>query len=727
MFLLIPIGHEEDSVRRLPWVTIAVVAACVLVHLWNIGTPASVMVDIQSTQQEILAYWLERPYLDLPPELQRESQRWRFEHEWTTEGGREDEPSREPSSSRKAQEQQELDRLVASWRIAWEQVPHNRYGLVPASFEIGDLFAYMFLHAGWMHLIGNLIFLWLTGPPLEDVWGRPYFAAFYIATGVFGGIAWAAIYPSSATPLIGASGAVAGLMGAFMVRYGKTPVKMFYFLFWFFPFILRTGTFNAPAALMLGLWFGRELFSAIFLGSYSGVAFAVHVAGFAFGAGAALLARRYRFEHKIAPQLDKALGGDNLSNPALEDAHNLRQKGRHERAWEMLITEVQRRPDNYETNLALWDVGMELGRQREAAPYFLRSIRSELRDGELETGVYHWYELVDQVPDLAIDLELRIRLAEAMLSTQHEEAAADLLADADRLLAPSAPLGARVRLARVAAFSRSASAPALCEPLLHHPAVPEKRRQELQKAWSAIEAFGLRPKPEAPTPAVPEPAAHSPAPAAQPTGMLQPPVAPPAPAPQTDAAAQSVAAAQSDATAPSGGMVQPPAAAAPPPPTPPQDDNAPLPLADDSPQNRVLKVMAGVPRRLTGDKLAIDVHGQGARTLPLSRVQAVAVGRIEEGFASNYVLIDLLVDSLWTNRPTVRTVRLQSTDFDPTEVLPALDGGDPLQALISFIDNLIEISGANPMPDPDGARGRPFHNFVSVPDYEANVIGFTSQ
>ncbi len=621
MFILFPIGHEEDSVRRLPWMTITILLACVAIQVFSIFTPVDVVEEIARTGEEVRYYWVERSYLELHPELRPGAQRWALEDAWGPGGPRE---VREPSASRKREQQAQLDRLTDSWLAARDQIPIYRFGLIPVNLEIGDLVAHMFLHAGWMHLIGNMIFLWLTGPALEDVWGRPYFAALYVATGVFGGLVWTALYPSSTVPTIGASGAVAGLMGAFMVRYAKTPVKMFYFIFWFFPFILRTGTFNAPAALMLGLWFTQELLAALFLGGHSGVAFAVHVAGFAFGAGAALLIRHRRIEQKIAPKLDEKLGGDNFSNPAIEDAHELRQKGRHDKAWDILAEEVRRRPGNFEAGMALWDVGMELGRQQEAAPMFLRCIRSELRQGELELGLYHWYELVDQIPAAKIDLELRIRLAEAMLGSQRDEDAADLLADADSMLEASASMGVRIRLARVAARARSASAPALCGPLLNNPAVPDKLRQELAQAYSGIKAFGLRPKPAATTAAAPLPAA--------------PPVPPPVP------------------------------------------DEAPLPLADDSPPDRVLKVMAAVPRRLTGDKLSVDVQGQGARTLPLSRIQGVAVGRIEEGFASNYVVIDLLVDSLWTNRPAVRTVRFQSTDFDPREVLPALDGKDPLQA-----------------------------------------------
>jgi membrane associated rhomboid family serine protease len=700
LFFLFPIGHDEDTVRRLPWATIAVMVVCIAIELFNTFIPQRVMEEVAVTEEAVLSYWIERPYLELHPELRQQAQWFLLESEWGS--GEPFEPvEREvvtPSARLQEREQAQLDRLTERWLAARDQIGIYRFGLVPASFELGDVFAYMFLHSGWGHLLGNLLFLWFTGPPLEDVWGRPYFAAFYLATGVFGGLAWAVAYPSSTVPLVGASGAIAGLMGAFMVRYSKTPIKFFYLILWFFPFILKYGTFAAAAAWVLGFWFARELFSAIVVGGYGGVAFLVHVAGFAFGAGGAWLIRRRRLEQKLAPKLDARMGGDNLSNPAIEEAHELRQRGRHDKAWEILVEELRLRPGSHEAAQALWDVGVELGRPKEAAPPFLRCIRRELRQDELELGLHHWYELVEQIPDTPVDLELRLRLAEAMLGSQRDDDAADLLADADSMVDPSTSLGVLLRFANAAARARSASAPGLCEPLLNDPTVPEKLRDELRVVYGATRVFGLRPKPDA--------QAETP-PSAAPSAV--PPLAP---VPQAG-------------LPPSAAPPPPPPSAAPPP--PPAREAAPLPLAEEAPPDRVLKVMAAVPRRLDGDKLSVDVAGQGARKLPLDRIQAVAVGRIEEGFASNYVVIDLLVDSLWTDRPAVRTVRMQSTDFDPREVLPALDGNDPLQALISFIDNLVEISGATPMPDADAARGRPFCNFVSVPDYESKVLGFTSR
>ena len=146
------------------------------------------------------------------------------------------------------------------------------------------LITYQFLHGGFLHLFGNLFFLFLAGPFIEDVWGRPVFAAFYLTAGALSALMFALRYPELDEPLIGASGAVAGVMGAFLVRYWKTRIR---FLYFFIPF--RPGTFTAPAWLMLPLWFARELVFAQAWDVASpgtgggGVAHWAHVWGFAFG------------------------------------------------------------------------------------------------------------------------------------------------------------------------------------------------------------------------------------------------------------------------------------------------------------------------------------------------------------------------------------------------------------------------------------------------------------
>lgn len=147
-----------------------------------------------------------------------------------------------------------------------------------------SLFTCMFLHGGWMHLIGNMWFLWIFGNNVEDRLGSPLFLLFYLAGGLFAtAVQWWAD-PASTVPVIGASGAVAGVLGAYAITWPWAKVSTFVVLIIFFTVV------DLPALVVLGIWFLLQLLEAgRTLGSMdvayrSGVAFWAHVGGFAFGA-----------------------------------------------------------------------------------------------------------------------------------------------------------------------------------------------------------------------------------------------------------------------------------------------------------------------------------------------------------------------------------------------------------------------------------------------------------
>src|SRR5207247_9669974 len=117
-----------------------------------------------------------------------------------------------------------LERLSAKISDAAVTDPLQRWGLVPARIRPDALITHMFLHAGWLHLLGNLFILYLAGPYIEDVWGRPLFAGFYLVSGLVAALAFVLRYPGLDQPLVGASGAIAGVMGAFLVRYGRPEI-----------------------------------------------------------------------------------------------------------------------------------------------------------------------------------------------------------------------------------------------------------------------------------------------------------------------------------------------------------------------------------------------------------------------------------------------------------------------------------------------------------------------
>jgi tetratricopeptide (TPR) repeat protein len=136
---------------------------------------------------------------------------------------------------------------------------------------------YMFLHGSFMHILGNMIFLWLVGCALELGCGRPFYAALYMVTGVCSAGLFALVYPNSTAPLIGASGAISGLMGAFTVMYGKAKIKIFYSLGFFFNYA------KIAAIVLLPIWIANEIFQ-LFFGAFTHVAYVAHIGGLLSGA-----------------------------------------------------------------------------------------------------------------------------------------------------------------------------------------------------------------------------------------------------------------------------------------------------------------------------------------------------------------------------------------------------------------------------------------------------------
>ena len=143
----------------------------------------------------------------------------------------------------------------------------------------------MFMHASWSHIIGNMIFLWAFAPEIEDAMGPGRYLVFYVVGGLVAMLAQIAADPHSTVPNLGASGAIAAVMGAFLVTYPRDRIKSILFLFVFFRV-----TF-IPAALLIGFWFLTQLFNAgaVAHAQTGGVAYLAHIGGFIFGAVTARL------------------------------------------------------------------------------------------------------------------------------------------------------------------------------------------------------------------------------------------------------------------------------------------------------------------------------------------------------------------------------------------------------------------------------------------------------
>jgi membrane associated rhomboid family serine protease len=165
------------------------------------------------------------------------------------------------------------------------------YGVVPAYFSYPTLITSMFLHGGWMHVIGNMWYLWIFGDNVEDRVGHGRFMVFYLMCGMAAALGQVVADPHSTLPTIGASGAIAGVMGAYFVLYPRSRVLTL------IPLILVMPIVEVPAIVLLGVWFLMQLFNAgtIAMTTTSrggGVAFAAHVIGFVAGAGGVFVFRK---------------------------------------------------------------------------------------------------------------------------------------------------------------------------------------------------------------------------------------------------------------------------------------------------------------------------------------------------------------------------------------------------------------------------------------------------
>ncbi|MBM3761977.1 MAG: rhomboid family intramembrane serine protease [Acidobacteria bacterium] len=179
-----------------------------------------------------------------------------------------------------------INLLVFAYQLSLDGFSLNHFfetwGTVPGRLEPITLLTAMFLHGGWMHLLGNVWFLWVFGDNIEDILGRANFLTFYLLSGLGGGLAHVAFNSGSMIPAIGASGAISGVMGAYLMRFPKSRIQTLLFFFVF------ATTIEVQASLMIGYWFVVQLFSGFGqLASSSatggGTAWFAHIGGFVAG------------------------------------------------------------------------------------------------------------------------------------------------------------------------------------------------------------------------------------------------------------------------------------------------------------------------------------------------------------------------------------------------------------------------------------------------------------
>ena len=193
-----------------------------------------------------------------------------------------------------------VDVLVFLLELAGGDAFINQWSLVPAEVAAGrgwiTILTSMFMHAGWMHIIGNMVFFWAFGPEIEDVMGTVRYLIFYLLGGLAATAAQVLVDPGSTVPNLGASGAIAAVMGVFLITYPRDRIRTILLFGWF-----SRITF-VPAIVLVGIWFLTQVFSevgALAQTQSGGVAYMAHIGGFVYGM---LLGRLFESRRRRAEQ-----------------------------------------------------------------------------------------------------------------------------------------------------------------------------------------------------------------------------------------------------------------------------------------------------------------------------------------------------------------------------------------------------------------------------------------
>ena len=389
--MLIPIKHENMSARRWPVVTFALIAINVLIFLgtyWNLQDEQT---QLSRLKLHVILLAATHPELTVPASSKDviNAVKDHYPKDWAElqnphRHSFDDWDARMLQMQDPVELQTEMDTLGVDLNQARSKSILDNYAFVPAHPTALSYLTANFLHGGWMHLIGNMWFLWLAGFVLEDLWGRPLYAAFYIVAGAASMQFDAWLNPGSIVPTLGASGAIAALMGAFLVRFPKMRIEM---LWWFF---LRPRRFKAPAFWLLPAWLIMEVFYGSVFGQSGGVAHWAHVGGFIFGALAALGLRYSGLEHKANKQIEQELTLE--SDPEIQRASDLIDQGQMDAAEILLKEHVAKKPESVDGYNLLLQIYRK--QNQAAAPEILGklcAIHAKAGESELAWKTYEEY------------------------------------------------------------------------------------------------------------------------------------------------------------------------------------------------------------------------------------------------------------------------------------------------------------------------------------------------
>ncbi|PYP89579.1 MAG: hypothetical protein DMF61_02605 [Blastocatellia bacterium AA13] len=427
-FVLIPIGNEYSTVRRVPWITFGIMALNVLVYYVSLPSTAPEDRAVERTAKEVRFLLNNNRPILADDKLRDDLFKSGFipkEEKDDIEGQLErDSTKREYTAwlrtSDAIQIREQFEVRLNEYREAVEANTHFKFGLAPnGNWRLYQVFTYAFLHSSTLHLFGNMVFFFAVAFSLEDLYGRPLFLGFYLLAGAAACLPF--LFSPAAAPLIGASGAIFGTMGAFLVRLYTTKIKLAWvaiglavplMIFGKKPF----GIIKVPAYFCLLYFFTNEILFWWWIqksGQVSGIAHSVHIAGFLFGAGFAFLIKYLKVEERfVNPRIEAKVSF--AAALAVNEALEILDKGDIAVAESKIKIHLAKNQNDANAIMALIQVYQRKLDYEKLNQTYGQLIKLHLANNDTEAALYAYDGLLSSYPD-GEETKVRLPLRDWMI------------------------------------------------------------------------------------------------------------------------------------------------------------------------------------------------------------------------------------------------------------------------------------------------------------------------
>lgn len=504
-------------------------------------------------------------------------------------------------------EQSQMDILSLNAEGSFQRSGVHRMGFRPADPGFFSFFLHMFYHNGLFHLIGALLLFYMTGPYLEDVWGRVFFPVFFVASGLVAALGYMGHYTFSYAPIHGATGAVAAVIGAYLVRFHKTRIRFIYMVQ-----ILKKDTYG-PSLVLIPLWF---LFQLPMLWAwenntmYNFNGWWPQLYGFVFGVTVALVIKFCQLESLLYQSpFEKLPEEEQLAIIATR----LRSEGKTEALLEHLANAWRKYPGNDEFTSLYWNQAVRMDNTAGAMGAAKKMIDTLLLQQAYDRAYFHWRELHDRHPQERLTPNQIETLAHGLLSVGHQVDATYLMQASLKDLPANLSEEALFALLEAGRFADPKLALACIEKILQEGLRPKREVARLKELREEILT-------------------------------LYPQVKEPIPEKKEIEISQLEVNLENDAVD--------------------EDPFAPSHVA-------ALQVYRGVPKILDDGGLHVLLDGQEqTRLLKFSQIKGISVAAIRPYDGKPTLVLDLLTDNPFDAKPMHRLVRLEGNRFDPLALMP---------------------------------------------------------